>query len=848
VTSLLRRSSLRYLRRHPLQLALCIVGVALGVAVVVAIDLANESARRAFSASTDAVVGRATHRVIAGRAGLDDALYAKLRAEAGVRPSAPVVEGTATAIGETNVTLRVLGIDPFAEAPFRARLGGMFQGEREGLERFLTEPGTAVLAKLSAEALGVGTDDTIELRVGTERREVLIVGVLEADSESEQRALGDLLVMDVAAAQELFGKQGRLDRIDLLVEEDDDTLARVEALLPEGATIETTEGRTAALASMTRAFRLNLRALSLLALIVGMFLIYNAMTFAVVQRRPLVGTLRAIGVTRREVFGLILTEAALIGAVGTAFGLALGIVLGRGLVLLVTRTINDLYFVVSVASLTIDPIALAKGAALGMLATLLAAFVPALEAASCSPRAAMGRSVLEARWRRALPKTAAAGGIGIALGALVLWLSGRNLPLSFAGFFGLVAGAALLTPVLTVGAMIAARALALRTVGVLGAMAARGVIAALSRTGVAVAALMTAISVTVAVGIMIDSFRGTVVRWLYSQLQADVYVSPPDLSVGRGDPSLPADLVADLSNAPGVADASTIRRADVVMDEGIVRVVAIDVGPRYEPRYDLAEGTLETAWKAFVDEGAILVSEPFAFRYEVGVGDTLELLTDEGEEPFEIAGVYYDYASDQGTLAMTRTTYERFWDDRGYSGLALFLEADADPDALVASLRQRAGPEHDVLIQSTRDIRQRSIEIFDQTFAITAVLRLLAVVVAFAGVLSALMALHFERAREFGVLRANGLTPGQVWKLLLMQTGLMGLAAGIFSLPMGVMLASVMIFVINVRSFGWTLAMSVDPMLLVQALLVAVGAALLAGLYPALRLSRVSPALALREE
>lgn len=862
--SLLRRASLRHLTRHPAQLALLVLGVALGVAVVVAIDLANTSARRAFTLSVDSVAGRATHQIETTRAGLPEDLYRALRVDSGLRLVAPVVEGTVTAepadaadgaadgaTGEVRgVTLRLLGIDPFAETSFRASLGGIFRGG-VAVDEFLTKPRTAVISIASARALGVTSGDEIRLRIGTRLDTVHLVGTLAPEDEREASALGDLLVTDIATAQELLDRTGRLDRIDLIVAEGDEgasVLRKVEALLPPGATLSEAGGRTRTMLTMTRAFRLNLSALSLLALVVGMFLIYNATTFAVVQRRAMLGRLRALGVTRREIFAIILGEAALVGALGTALGLVLGVALGQGLVALVTRTINDLYFVVSVRALAFDPLVMAKGIALGIGATVLAAIVPAAEAASATPRVAMGRSSLEERWRRQAPRAALLGAALAVLGALVIALSERSLVLSFAGFFGLVAGSALTAPFVTVGLMIAIRPLARLAGGVIGAMAARGVVSALSRTGVAVSALMVAVSVTVGVGIMVDSFRGTVIRWLGSQLQADVYISPPDLSVGRADPSLDPALVARLRTMPGVRDTTTIRRADVEEDGVITRLIALSLGARTEPALPLVLGDAERAWRLFRAGEAVLVSQPFAWRRQVGVGDAITLATDRGPRAFEIAGVYEDYASEHGVIAIERRAYERHWDDRGISGLALFLEPGIDADDAVAEARARAGSDQQLLIQSTRAIREQSLEIFERTFTITSVLRLLAVFVAFTGVLAALMALELERARELGVLRATGLTPGQLWRLVLTQTGLMGLAAGLFSLPLGVLLASVMIHVINVRSFGWTLDMTLDPSLLAQAVLVSVSASLLAGLYPAWRMSRTSPALALREE
>jgi putative ABC transport system permease protein len=221
-----------------------------------------------------------------------------------------------------------------------------------------------------------------------------------------------------------------------------------------------------------------------------------------------------------------------------------------------------------------------------------------------------------------------------------------------------------------------------------------------------------------------------------------------------------------------------------------------------------------------------------------------------GAEKLAVLGVFYDYGSDRGVVIMPRLLYDRLWADRGVTSLGFFLPAGASPDELVRRLRSAAGRNGDagLVIRSNRDLRAATLEVFDRTFAITGVLRSIAFMVAFVGVLAALMALQLERARELAVLRANGLTPGQVWKLVTAQTGLMGLLAGLLAVPAGLILAVVMIFVVNKRSFGWTLQMEVEPMLLLQAVGVAVLGALLAGVAPSWLMSRVPPAAALRGE
>jgi len=860
VTPLLWRSSLRYLVRHPWQIGLAVLGVALGVAVVVSIDLANESARRAFALSTEAVTGKATHQVIGGPEGIPDEAFRKLVVEAGVVRAAPIVESYVTvppAAGRPARLLHLLGVDVFSERPFRPYLsgspGGGSKAERTSFDigPLLTRPGAGVLAAATAAELGLAPGDSFRIRVGGVERTVELVGTLQPEDESSRRALADLLVVDIAAAQELLGRVGRLDRIDLIVPEGaagERLLHRAAAALPASVQILTASSRTRTTEEMTRAFTLNLKALSLLALVCGGFLIYNTMTFSVIQRRTLIGTLRALGVTRGEIFTLVLVEALAVAVVGTAAGLACGVLLGQGLVRLVTQTINDLYFVVSVRDLAVPAATLAKGALLGLGATLFAALGPAIEATQAPPRAVLSRSALEARLRWVLPRASAVGAGLLLAGGGLLAVPGNSLVISFAGLFAVILGFALLAPGATVLLMRLLRGPMGSLFGILGRMAAGGVVASLSRTAVAIAALVIAVSVTVGVGVMIDSFRRTVVRWLEMTLQADVYATVPNRGGGFTGSAVDPEVAQRAAALPGVLRVHLLRRVEIPTPDGPVRLIALGSAPSaLRSSFELKEGDPDDVWPAFEERGAVIVSEPFQHRTGIGTGSEIRLRTDRGERRFRVAGVYYDYASDRGLVLMSRRTYLQSWNDPSLSGFSLDLAPGADPDEVIARLRTVAG-EQTLWIQSTGALKKLSLEIFDRTFLITGVLRLLAGLVAFIGVLSSLMALQLERARELGVLRANGLTPGQVWQLVTSQTGLMGLAAGLLSIPVGLTLATVMIHVINRRSFGWTIRMEISPEILLQALLLALAAALLAGIYPAYKMARTSPALALREE
>ena len=849
--SLLQRSSLRYLTQHPWLMGLSVLGVALGVAVVVSIDLANTSASQAFALSAETVTGKATHQVVGTAGTLRGDVFRRVTVDAGVQKAAPVVEGYATLAdtsAATSRTMQVLGVDPFSEAPFRPYVGGQNGGV--DLATFMTRS-TALMARPTAEQRGLSVGDTLRLRIEGTTERLILAGLMEPEDERTRRAIANLLVTDVSTAQRLFGQTSTLSRIDLIVPEGNAgarLLSRIQGVLPEGARVQRSDVRTETVAQMTRAFDLNLTALSLLALVVGAFLIYNTMTFSVVQRRGLIGRLRAIGVTRQQIFRLVLTEAAILGVVGTVVGLLLGVVLATGLVQLITQTINDLYFVVTVRELSISAWTLTKGTLLGMGTTIVAAIAPAREATNAPVSAVLQRSTQESNIQDRAPLLAGMGAALAVVGTMILWATGQTIAWSYLGLLLILIAAALMTPLAVVGLARALRPLLNAAAGVLGRMAARGVVTTLSRTGVAVAALMVAVAATVGVGVMIDSFRGTVVTWLTQSLQADVYVQPPSLVFRRSTATLNDEVVRRLRQMDGVASGPSVRRVDVQASVGATELVAIEEGPNTADVYQFKKGDPETVWDDFAGGDFVLISEPYSYRHDLAVGDSVRLQTDRGRVAFPIRAVYYDYGSDLGVVMMSRTTYTRYYDDDGYSGIALYATEGTDVDALIGRMRAEASGLQDVIIRSNKALRETSLEVFDRTFTITAVLRLLAVGVAFIGVLSALMALALERSREFAVMRATGMTPKQVGGYVTLQTTAMGFIAGLLSLPLGYVLAYVLVYVINKRSFGWTLQLNVSGDILLQALALAVVAALLAGLYPAWTMAQANPALALREE
>lgn len=841
-THLHDKANRRHFIRHPLQLVLAILGVALGVALVVSIDLAAQSTHRAFSLSMQALTGRYTHHIQGGPSGLPETLFTKLRIEAGINASAPAIEGDVN-FGES--TLRLIGFDIFSEQNFKNRFNNATEGQQG--TQLLTEPNTVLLSKVSASRLRLTPGDLLDVRIANRAYTLRMVGYAEGDAAPDP-ALEGLILADMATAQEVLERVGRLDRIDIVLADDQEAESRIRAILPDGAELVSANGRHSATQNMTAAFELNLRAMSLLALLVGSFLIYNTMAFSVLQRRELLASLRVLGATRSQLLREILCEAAILGFIGGLLGVGLGLLAARALLLMVTKTINDLYFVLTVTEFFIDPWALGLGLVLGVTVAVLAALGPALEASWTSPILARARSGVEDKTRHLLPWMAGIGIVTLVIACLLLRLSSEALLPAMVGIFLLLLGYGFLCPLLLLGSVHLAARLASCVGSVFIRLAIRGIAATLSRSGLAIAALTMAVAVSIGVGTMIESFRGSITEWLEQILQADIYIAMPQSSPRYSTP-LPDHLTEMLASIQGVDQLGTGRRIFVSTAVGESEVLALDPPYPDRPGFRFKHTDGHALWARFSLLQGLFISEPFAQRHRLAVGDTITVMTDQGRVNLPIEAIFFDYRSDQGLIVMHRKLYDKLWNDRKITSLGIYLKPDTAIETVRAELEKRlAIQQQPFQIRSNLDIRDASLETFDRTFAITQVLRILAFAVALIGIISALMALQYERRKEMAILRASGLTPWQTGQLVFIQTGFMGLMAGIMAIPLGLAVALALVRVINLRSFGWTMEMMISAPPLFLAVLLAMIAALLAGIYPAYLAMKTAPAQGLREE
>ena len=817
---------------------LTVSAVTLGVAVIVAVDLAGEASMGSFRSSLESLQGTASYE-ITQVGGIPEAVYGDLVRLEEPLAFSPRVEGFALLPG-TGEEVALFGVDLVGDTT----LGEMGSLPRPGVSELLDLPSVWVTA-----SLGLSPGDKLPVVAGDRRMDLVVQGVVEP---SGARA-GRFLLADIALAQRLLARTGRLDRIYVHAPPGDgrDWGARLGPLVPPAASIVPAGTRTVDNRRMLRAFRWNLRMLSYSTILVGAFLIYNTITAYVVRRRQQIGILRAVGASREMVRAAFLIEGAVFGILGAAAGLLVGRLLAIGAVEAVGATVSSLYVSSTPGEIAFRPWTVAMAVLAGLGTSLLSAWWPAREAAGVAPTEAMARARLDYDVRAASRRSTVAAAVltGLAVACCLLPpvdripAGGYLAPILLAGAVAMVSPR-LSTLVLDVsGRMLAAR------FGVIAGIAARGLAASLGRTSVIVTAMAVATALVVSMGVTVGSFREAVVDWLEYRLQADYYVSPAGPG-GRGSGStMSEEVAARLEAVPEVMDVGrfrtySIRYRDTPATLGLADVALYD---RYSGIEFLDGAAPAAIWRELAAGGRVIVSELFSYRHDVHRGDTIRLALGSGIVELGIAGVFYDYSGERELLIGDREALREHLPDPRLSSAGVYLRPGAGFEESGAALA-RAVSGRDVEVTPTRSIREEAIRIFDRTFAITHALEAIAMFVAFLGMAEALLNLVFDRRSELALLRMHGASKGQVRRLVLVQAGLLGLLASLVGLVLGAANSQVILRVIHKQSFGWSVPLHWPWEFLAGALGAIVVASVVAGLYPARVGSRLNPVEVLRAE
>jgi putative ABC transport system permease protein len=829
--------------------------VALGVCVFLAITIANRGAVASFHQAFALVTGKADLEV---RGRIPETLFPQVAACPGVAAATPLVEAMVTLPAFPGESLHLVGIDPFTASDLLNLAPVQEKGENvdgSGLGDWLSGGNDISLPEDFSTSHRLARGGDLLLQGPGAPRVMKVRYLLLRDPAGTDLHVA---VMDIATAQEWVGTPGTLSSILIRLRSPEDkerVQAALRPLLPADVTIDPPQRRTRQVDAMLGAFTLNLTALSLVSLMVGMFFVGNTAAASVVRRRVSLGILRAIGTGQGAIIGMVLAEAAACGLTGSVLGVLMAPALAGLLAAPVAQTVTALYLPVEARGGWPSWGEMAAGLAAGMGAAVIAAWIPARQAASVDPTKVLHPGAAPEIFP--MPsRRLALGGFGMLLGAwLISWwtLAGGPALLGFLAAFLVLGGFSLMVPLATEVAaalVFSMKKSRMFSGGVLLQIAVEQSRRSLHRTAPTIAALAAAAAMTVGISVMIHSFRGSVEAWTDHTLTADLFIAPAANELLGLAHTLPEEQAAWWSGRGDVASVGTFREYESRTPAGEQVTLGVVSGPaRGTIDFLHGDGARKTALLQ-AGEGVAL-SESLGRRLHLGPGSKLPLVGPRGIVALPVIDIYRDYTRDRGIAMIGAPVFQRFWGVKGVHSLAIEFRPGTKPSEIErdrAAFFEAFGGKESFVSYSNRSLKARIMEIFNQTFAVTAVLKTISIVVAVGGVLLTLGMLVLERARDLGVLRSMGASTGQVIRVILSEAALIGIVASLVGIVSGVALSLVLTWVINKAFFGWSidLAFPWGELLLLPFWMT--GAAVLAGLFPSIHAAKISPASSLRME
>jgi putative ABC transport system permease protein len=805
--SLLLLLARRALQTHPRRALVGVAAIAIGVAMGYAIHLINQSALGEFSLAVQSLTGNADLEIRGPRTGFGEDLYPTIARLPEVAIASPVLEADAKLPGMTGgprpETLRILGVDVFRAAFVQPSLIGQAEAADSASGNgppALFDPDAIFLSPAALQALDLAPGQTLTIQVGLGTVDLRIAGTLPTAGAGLR-----IGVMDIGAAQWRLQRLGMLSRIDMKLRpgvNPEAFASRLAAQLPAGVVVSTPEDNRTRVSNLSRAYRVNLAVLALVALFTGSFLVLSTQALAVVRRRAELALLRVLGVTKRDIVGLLLAETAVMGAMGSAMGLALGYGLATVALARFGGDLGGGYFSGVMPGVRFSPWSALLFFLLGLGAALAGSMAPAIEAAQAQPAAALKAGDEESALRKIRPPW-----LGLLLIAMGLGASAAKpiagLPLAgYVAIALLLIGGIVLVPFLVhtlFSRLPRARHPALH-------LALAQLAGAPGRASLALAGIVASFSLMVAMAIMVASFRDSVDQWLAHVLPADLYVR----AAGSGDTGFfkPEDRER-MRAITGVARAEFLRANQLTLDARRAPVTLL--ARPIDPNNPSARLPLTGSVAAYDKAGPppIWVSEAMVDLYDFSVGKTVALPLAGGRHTFMIAGVWRDYVRQHGSIVMVEADYRRITGDSLASDAALWLAPGSDSSQVIERIRAALPGSERLEFAEPGEIRARSLRIFDRSFAITYLLELVAVVIGLAGVAASFGAQALARAREFGMLRHVGMTRREIGVMLAAEGGLLALLGIALGLLLGGLVSLILIHVVNPQSFHWTMDMHV---------------------------------------
>lgn len=782
---LLRLISWPYLKKHAVRSLLTVLGIVLGVAVFVAMHTANQAVFYAFERTVDRIAGAAQLQVTSSEAGFPEDVLERVQAVPEVQVAVPVIEAPAATriAGQGNIL--ILGVDMTGDRSLRDY--DLESGDDAVVDDplvFLAQPDSIIITKEFAarNALNVGDRVTLATMVGD--KAFTVRGIMRSGGLTSAFG-GNLAVMDIYAAQQVFGRGRRFDRIDLKLREGlavEDGRAGIQRALGVGFDVEQPASRGQQLESTLAVYAISMNISSVFALFIGMFIIYNSFAIAVTQRRSEIGILRALGAPRGQIRNLFLIESAASGLIGSAAGIVLGIFMARSMVGSISNMLEGIYGVAERAEeVSADPRLLGAAIAIGITTSMIAAWLPARSASRVDPVQALQKGkyqVLTAGENRARRLTAA---VLMAVALIMLWIDASIW--FYAGYVLIIVAALLLVPTVALWLSRLLRPVLKWLRPVEGALAADSLIQSPRRTSGAVAALMLSLGQVIGLGGIGRESYNSIVDWLNTALNPDLFVAGSQNLSDRTF-RFPKALGDSIAAIPGVEDFQTVRSFRLNVGGSPVMLIAIDAASfeRRGHRPLVAEDPRGMYTLAKAGEG-LIVSENFARLQNHGVGDRVDLATPGGLLSLPIAGIITDWSDQQGALFLDRAVYERYWQDETINVVRVYVNKGIDPLVVRQRILDQLAPAFPrMLVFTNAEVRSWVLQLTDQWLQLTYSQVFIAVIVAILGIVNTLTVSIIDRKRELGVLRAVGGFRRQIRQTVWMEAvaiGLVGLGLGL---------------------------------------------------------------------
>ena len=839
---LLRFITWRHVQRHRLRTCLTFLGIVLGVAVIVAIAMVNRTLMGSFQRTIELVAGKAVLQVANGESGVRESLFPVIRDTHGVKDAAAAVEGFLPVVGFKGERLFVYGVDLLTDFSIREHefVGTPFSFD-DALS-FIAQPDSIALTESLSRRLGFTPGSQITLATSEGIRKYTVRALLKEQGTAKVFG-GSFALMDLPVAQMAFGKEGKLDIVDLTIEEGEKIEIVKERLgrrLNGAAQVQRPSERGEQIELLLTSFRVGLFFVSLIALFVGFFLIYNTVSVSVIQRKREIGTLRCLGILRRNILILFMSEALVIALLGSLAGVLVGVLLAQGALLSVGRTVSNLFLQVDLAkaTLTLQEFWLALGSGLGV--SILAALHPAWEATQVTPVESARQAAWTPRFQLISSRASVLGFLLLLFSPLVMFFS--PVALGGVGKFtvGVVAmlifllGLSFLSPLFVLGwVKILRRCLSFLSWNE-SRLAFDGLCRSPIRSGITVATLMISLAAIFTIAAFVHSVRGSLLSWVDQMVTADLIVSSGTRTAGPTNVALKEDLAAGMEEIPGVQVVDLYRLIRSTYEESPILIESFSAqdsaGVRKLP---MVEGEGRRALREMAAGEGVIVSENFQSKFGKGSGDTIQLPTPSGLVSFKVLGVYVDYSSDAGSVLIDRALYKKIWHDELVDAFDLWLAPDADQEAVIRKIKEDYGEKYQLFVSTHRELRETVVDIMEQSFRVNYAVEIIAVVVAIFSVINTLLASVLDRTREIGVLRAIGATQRQLRMMVLAEAGWMGLIGGVLGVSAGTIMSYHHVVYNTKILTGWTFQYHYPFEVAFLCLILSVGLCLLAGYIPA---------------